>query len=308
MEYATWAEFVSDPIPSSATIARYTTKLAFDITGKGTSRIVILPSTTFEGSTYVTHHTALNDRHLVRGTCEAHTWASVDLIKDGKVIFQVQQAVQLNCLPKRVAMSTSKEVGNKIVAPCLPVRSGLLPKFTSATTARGDVCLPQEELYLTPTQTASGNSTYNSVEVPLQASFSRLSAATINVMSQTEGVRCEVDTKWITKRSFKITEANRGMPVVCEVKQQLVSTQGSEVRFPPLAFPDGNPNTNYTGAMSTLGTLHLVLPASATCPSVHTSLLDVQYSLELNFTFRLGAGKQAILLRGKSSVDCKLAC
>lgn len=308
VEYIPWSQFTS-AVPS-ATGTNYTATAAFDISGKAGKKHAALPTASLEGSSYVIQHTALSDRRLTHGVCETHSWVNVDLVRDGAVIHQSQHLVKLDCKPQRLSITSSGGGKHNDVTVCRPSQSGLRSRWTSSRpSTQVEVRLPHEEpLRLDSVKRAQSSETHDTVEIPLEAAFSHLPASAIEAMSQSAGVRCDIETKWCTKRSFNTSPLSsnkttaRDQP---EIKQQLVSTQSSEITFPPLLHLSDDSDDGEKA--STIGMLHLVLPASASLPSLHTDLLKVKYELELRYTFRLDSGRQPLQLKGTAKIECCLS-
>jgi hypothetical protein len=310
VEYVPWSEFTPAQDLSSTNTMKYTAKIAFDVSGKPGKQSTMLPSTSLEGSIYVTQHTALNDRHIVRGKCETYSWVNIDLIKDGLATYQSQQSVELDVHPQHLKIASSKAADGNVAATCQPVHSSLRSRWTSSPAAvTAEVSLPSdEEMHLMSSKNPNTDKTHTSVELPLHVAFSGLSDAVTDAISRSGGVKCDVETKWYSKRSFKTssqpstghTDSDQAV-----ITSQLVSSQASAITFPPLARPvDGS---NHEESLSTIGMLHLNLPRSASLPTVQTNLLKVEYELELKYTLHLDTYKSPLLLKGKTKVECRLA-
>jgi hypothetical protein len=310
VEYVPWSHFTPVHATSTATTTRYSAKVAFDVSGKPHKQSVMLPSTSLDGSTYVTQHTALNDRHLVRGTCETYSWVNVDFIQNGISVYQTKDPVELEVKPQHMTIASPKTTRDGAAALCRTVVSGLRSRWTSSPAAvTAEVSLPSdEEIHLVDNKNPTTNKTYTSVELPLHVAFSGLSAPVVEAISQSGGVRCDVETKWYSTRSFNTSaqaSAGHTEPNRTVIASQLISTQGSEVIFPPLVRPSDGAGAEEK--LSTMGLLHLVLPKSASLPSVQTDLLKVEYELELKYTFQLDGYKSPLFLKGKAKVDCCLS-
>ena len=130
-------------------------------------------------------------------------------------------------------------------------------------------------------------------------------------MAQSSGIRCTVESKWYTKRTFAASSTVTTAGLVgsvrdkMEISKELVSSQESEVVFPPLLSNNSSHEEGTTA--STLAMLQLILPSSASFSSIETEVLSVRYEVELRYTFHLGAAKQAVLLKGRSRVGCGLS-
>lgn len=283
---------------SSVTSSAYAAKVGFDFSGKAGARNVLLPSTTLSGSTYVTQHTALNDRRLVQGYCDTHCWVNVDLFKDGKSIKQYQQSVRLDCAPARLTLSPAKHE-DSMSTICRPAGS-VLSALSANKSASTEVSVAHLEQPLVLNTLSSGER-MSTVDLPIEASFHQLPQSAADAMNVTGGITCEVEAKWYTKRTFS---ASSSASDEVKVTTQLVSTQSSEVHFPPTLSP--LPDSHKSNAASAVGMLQLILPNSASMPSISTDLLDISYQVELKYTFHLGTKKQPLLLKGKTKVDCCL--
>ncbi|ETN44286.1 uncharacterized protein HMPREF1541_10466 [Cyphellophora europaea CBS 101466] len=312
VEECSWSQFVPLYAPASDKQRAYSAAISFSRPAeKPLSRLSsrtnsLLPATNMYGTTYITKHTALSDQHAVEGRCETHIWVSADFFRHGVLVHSSRSAIELDTRPRLLELGSSKQQpSGPLTTQCRPRMSGVkagLTSFRKSTKAQSSlqVQLPTDSLIVSPSQLRNGRNC-STVSVPLQVSVTGLSSADVKALLQDGGLRCEVETKWISKHAFTAPTSSTEHAASATVTKRTATTQHSDIAFPPVYEADLPEESQ---VVSTTGVLVAMLPESAALPTFSSALLQVDYELEFKFLFRLG---RCAIYEGKTRTPCTLA-
>jgi hypothetical protein len=301
------SQFAPSSSSSNPATSTYRTTVVFDTANKPLSVASSLPnrplpSTLVEASGFVTKHTALHDQHQVHGVCETHCWVTADFYRDGAVVHSSRAMIDPTCKPSLLSFEGDKSgrAGRRTSFTCRAPK----PAFSAFRKAARDdpsalIELHEDSLIVKPSRTQD-NIKCSTVHIPLNMTINGLLPNELASIEHEGGLVCEIETKWISQKSFYAgsNEAQHNDPM--SLTKRTASTQISNVTFPPAYISESSAGT---AAVSTVGMLQLVLPESASLPTLTSPLLRVDYSLEMKLRLRLHSG---IVLSGKTHTQCIL--
>jgi hypothetical protein len=270
------------------------------------TRDMILPSYSFQATTYLTKSTATSDRQLQIGECTIEYRGTVEIFRDDELLQSTRRPIVIDQPPSWFSLNSIGKDSEGIMIKCRSPKSWLPKTFTRKSQSHGvkpsaTIRLPPSSLILRPGQTENGKRCAT-VEIPLDLTLEGLHSDEQGHV-QSGGVSCSIESKWISRRTISAEAPKaRDYGTSPAVVKRMVSTQRSDVSFPPVYTIDES-NAASQG-FSTTGSVRIILPESAMLPSLDSQYLNVDYSLELKLTLMCESG---LRLAGRAEIDCQLA-
>lgn len=247
----------------------------------GTATDGFVPSMSLAGHTYITHVTAIRDRHLIHGKCDVVYWLEAEFIQSAsnQVVRRISCPVDVSSLqtPLEAEVSAPDHRSSAIERVAKP-QTRTLRLITSPSQPEVNVQMPKKLGYVLSdsSRLATG---CRSLSIPVTVNVKIPPRARRQTASQIESLKCAVKAQWYTRRTFTTGPS----AVESTVDSATVSTQRLSPVLPPLYNSTTEKDTTYTTQME----LHLLLPETATGSSISTDLLNVSYTLDLAMKFEL---------------------
>lgn len=306
VEECPWSQFTPEAATDDYTSQSHSAKVVFDGADKPMSIASSLPNrplppTSISASTYVTEHTALHDQHLVQGRCETHCWVTAEFYSEGVVTHRCQAIVEPEHTTALLSLRPTKSNQSGQASTTCHQANRPFDRFRKSTRqqASARVCLPEGSLVVVPSQTPDDKHA-SSVSIPLKVSLDGLPAAELAGLDQSGMLACDVETAWVSQKNFNTGPSDGQRQNCTTFSKRTVSTQMSTIIFPPVYRSESRTATN---DVSTTGILQLILPESASLPTMSSELLRVDYRLEIRLLFRLSCGTR---IQGKLHTACIL--
>lgn len=239
-----------------------------------------MPSMSLTGSTYITRVTAIRDRHLVEGRCDVVYQLEAEFVHSasGHVVRRLSCPVDVSSLhtPLQVEVSSNEQSGS-LKQMAKPQRRSLR-YFGSHLQPEVSVSMPQKLGFIVSdsSRLATGCRRLTipvSVNVRLPPNARRQAQSLLS-----DSLKCSIKTQWFTRRVFSTGSS----AVESMVRSDTVSTQKLALTLPP-PYNSTLVDSSYTTQME----LNLLLPESATHPSISTDLLSISYTLDLVMKFEM---------------------
>ncbi|KAK5057620.1 hypothetical protein LTR84_011620 [Exophiala bonariae] len=261
-----------------------------------TGLIKTLPLTTIvEGSTSVTHSTAMNDRQVIQGECEVSYWIEAQFRSRGEQVGSLNQPVRISAIYPDLQLSLSHGEPLTIQAsPDLLTRCKLQKCPT--------LSVSMYEPNITTKRDPGTAKRQISIPIAVAIDWQELPRGNDHFDSR-QSFKCSVEAKWLVKDRFSIAPV-RGKDRILlrgEVihRTSMASAQKSNILFRPLPLYD-DPNmkkgvhkrASYIGASE----LELCVPSAISQPSLCWNHFSRAYALELSLTFQnlQGASKYKV--------------
>ena len=238
-----------------------------------------MPSMSLTGSTYITRVTAIRDRHLVEGRCDVVYQLEAEFVHSasGHVVRRLSCPVDVSSLHTPLQVEVSSNERSESVEQIAKPQTRSLRYFGSHSQPQLSVSMPQKLGFIVSdsSRLATGCRRLSipvSVNVRLPANARRQAQLLLS-----DSLKCSIKTQWYTRRVFSTGSST----VESVVKSDTVSTQKLVALPPP--YSSTLADSSYTTQME----LNLLLPESATNPSISTDLLSISYALDLAMKFEL---------------------
>jgi len=240
-----------------------------------------VPSMSLTGSTYITRVTAIRDRHLVEGRCDVVYWLEAEFVHSGSghVVRRLSCPVDVSSLHTPLQVEVSSNQQSESVEQSAKPQTRSLRSFGFHSQPQLSVSVPRKLGFILSdsSRLATGCRRLSipvSVEVRLPANARRQAQSILS-----DSLKCSIKTQWYTRRVFSTGSST----IESVVKSDTVSTQKLALALPP-PYSSTLADSSYTTHME----LNLLLPESATNPSISTDLLSISYTLDLAMKFEMG--------------------
>jgi hypothetical protein len=243
-----------------------------------------VPSLSIAGSSYVTRVTALKDRHLVEGHCEVVYWLEAELLRSNVLVRMMSCPVDVSSLHVPLDVEVTNQA-TQIEQTIKPKSRGLSKVFSSQPLPQLSIQMPRQlgTISSGPAKIATGT---RNLSIPVTVSLDLPSGTSPQTLASIENstLQCTARAHWYTRRTFATSNlshfASKPLNPEIVVRNTTVSAQKLQLNLPPL-YTSTVPSSKYTTSMI----LDLALPESVSSPSVSTSLLDINYTLDLSMKF-----------------------
>lgn len=229
------------------------------------------PSMSFSGSTYLAQHTALSDRQPLRGSCEVSYRIHAQFCRGQKLVQELSMPITLLADQQLV-----------LKAPPLLDIAGC-PRFNMWNIRKLSPTLSLDLFDAQAMQIRHHLGTQDkSISVPYTVRLRHVDSDADCLQS----LRCTVEARWCTRRSFAITKLNNKNSSSQRIDQVFRSDRQTRVVYlPPLwpIEPPGDANQVNTYAAKT--DIVLFVPDCVAGPTIQCGLLSRTYTLQLSFCF-----------------------
>ncbi|KAK4935136.1 hypothetical protein LTR10_023757 [Elasticomyces elasticus] len=239
-----------------------------------------IPSMSLTGNTYVTQVTAISNRHLVPGRCDVVYWLEAEFLQSAsnQVVRKIACPVDVSSLQTPLEAEVASQGHSSVVERIAKPHARALRLINSHSRPEVNVNIPKKLGYILSdsSRLATG---CRSLSIPVSVNVKVPPHARRQAQAQIDSLECSVKAQWYTRKTFTTGPS----AVESTVDSATVSTQRLSPVLPPLYNSTSEKDAVYTTQME----LNLLLPESATGPSVSTDLLHVGYTLDLAMKFEL---------------------
>ncbi|KAK5308641.1 hypothetical protein LTR99_001617 [Exophiala xenobiotica] len=240
-----------------------------------------VPSMSLTGSTYITRVTAIRDRHLVEGRCDVVYWLEAEFVhsRSGHVVRRLSCPVDVSSLHTLLQVEVSSNQQSESVERIAKPQTRSLRYFGSHSQPEVLVSVPRKLGFMVSdsSRLATG---CRKLSIPVSVNIRAPTNARRQAQSlMSDSLKCSVKTQWYTRRAF----STGSLAIESVVKSDTVSTQKLALTLPP-PYSSTLSDSSYTTHME----LNLLVPESATNPSISTDLLSISYTLDLAMKFEMG--------------------
>ena len=235
-----------------------------------------VPTMKLSGSTYLTKVTALTNRELLEGSCEVMYSLEAEFLQS-----ETNQVVRRVGCPVDISSGlTALDVGVVASGASEKVKETAKPQQRSLNRFIGSNSQPNVSIEIPKAlgSLSSDRSTVSTgcrrltVPVSVNVSLPTNTRRQAQSLLEKDQLRCSVNAQWYSRRTFTTGYS----AVESTINSNRVSSQQYTVALPPLYKSDSE-SSNYTTTVE----VDLLVPESMSTASISTSLLDINYVLDL---------------------------